>query len=225
MATTDENRNSVIIRRKSTLKHNHKSIKRTTADDPEEWPVDAIIDIRMINNIVYYKVSWSDKKYQPTWQEISDLENCKRLVNNFMKKWGDKEIPSMYGNANLDKIPDKLVYSNWVELKQVVDKAYSYRTMYNCKIAKIEYQEYKDLMQEGIVYFLCYSCHIFVFIKSKEQIVYVSDGGNTLVNDEEAKKDIQSLLKGDFNYLLNDAQIAYNQCGSSAVTLASLRAN
>lgn len=63
MATTpetDENTNSIIVKRKRTLKHNQKSLKGTTTDKPnnlEEWQVDAIMDIRMFNNVLYYKVS------------------------------------------------------------------------------------------------------------------------------------------------------------------------
>jgi len=39
----------------------------------EVWDVDGIIDKKIKNNEIFYKVKWAGKYYKPTWEPKSNL--------------------------------------------------------------------------------------------------------------------------------------------------------
>lgn len=78
---------------------------------------------------------------------------------------------------------------------------------------------FEGKVENNLVYFTTFSCHLFVFTKFKGNI-YLSDGGNTLLEDDEARMKLRDQLHHEFIYLLNDAQTCYNFCASSAIVIA-----
>jgi transposase InsO family protein len=58
------------------------------ADETEEYEVEQVLDMQMVNNQPFYLIKW--KGYdtsENTWEPINNLTNCQQLLQNYHQQW------------------------------------------------------------------------------------------------------------------------------------------
>lgn len=80
--------------RQSVRLQEKKTQEQTTATGEALWPFDAILDSRVKDEDVEYKIKWA--KGEPTWQPSLDLRDPLEEIGAFHRKYPEKEGPPVW---------------------------------------------------------------------------------------------------------------------------------
>lgn len=188
--------------------------------DEPEYKVTAITDVRHGEEGDEYFVTWEGG--ETSWEPEANIGlGCKDLVNEIRQK---KEFDAIEFTSNFGAIGDNSDFDtrNWRSLEQVIEAVDRYDREPN---NRLPVSLFSGQIVNSTIMLMGLKSHVYVIYRSPlSGIVYVADGPNYYIQDEEVKREIDHLLGLRATGLKFIGQSSIDHCTSSAVMIAiSLR--
>ena len=169
-----------------------------------------------------FLVRWSGYT-EGTWEREQNLDGCVGLLNSFLKTKNlrpTKVVPRAGASLNCINEP-----RNWMTSADVLNavKRFQNVSTYNTTLTLEEFTLESFKAERDCLLILTHYSHFYIILKlEKPTKIFIADGNNMYMQDEEVQQEIHEILKTNVKpgVILYSQQTKVDHCGSSAALIA-----